>query len=470
MAAWILSMVDDTALVFASISVYVWGMRTMHTLHHLSDPAMGVEFFRELMRAASVLTSVPGTPRKRIEHDVIAALLLDIYENHWDNRVQVQFGLVVLILYFTFSRTECPCPKSFTGQGSWDSSKHWQVRDFALRRRGDHWVLWVRFKAIKQDPRLERPAARHEDQNLPTDLHSTDPTVSKDWVPLGDVPSLPHFSVARFYQRFVQLLGRTRAPVEPMFLAEDGVRPYTYAAFSSELTSACVAHGGSAQDKPHGLRVAGYFASKRANGEAITVAHGGWSEDSDGHSRYDRFGHSDVLGVPAGMVGAASVFGGARVLSPASRVSRGTPSVAIDPPDAESDGAVDDDDDATAAGPVAASRDLPPGFTQDRRVTASGRAYNVFFAPDGRRFESLVGCWRYATASLAPVASVVSEVPVASEGPAVVSVSPPSRSRFQPRRRCLCGEAAAGGQVVCSLALGHLGLHSFEVDSAPRRA
>ena len=116
MAAWILSMVDDTALVFASIAVYVWGMRTMHTLHHLSDPAMGVEFFRELMRAISVLTSVPGTPRKRIEHDVIEALLLDIYGNHWDDRVEVQFGLVVLILYFTFSRTECPCPKTFTGQ------------------------------------------------------------------------------------------------------------------------------------------------------------------------------------------------------------------------------------------------------------------------------------------------------------------------------------------------------------------
>ena len=113
MAAWILSMVDDTVLVFASISVYVWGMRTMHTLHHLSDPAMGVEFFRELMRAASVLTSVPGTPRKRIEHSVIDALLRDIYTNHWDSRVRVQLGLVVLVLYFTFSRTECPCPKTF---------------------------------------------------------------------------------------------------------------------------------------------------------------------------------------------------------------------------------------------------------------------------------------------------------------------------------------------------------------------
>ena len=501
MAAWILSMIDDTALVFASISTYVWGMRTMHTLHHLSDPAMGVEFFRELMRGASVLTSVPGTPRKRIEHDVIEALLRDICDNHWDDRVKVQFGLVVLILYFTFSRTECPCPRSFTGPDSWDPSKHWQDCDFALRRSVGQWVLWVRFKAIKQDPRLERPAARHEDQNLPADLHSTDPTVSKDWVPLGDVPSLPHFSVARFYQRFIQLLGRARAPDEPMFLAADGVRPYTYTAFSGELTAACVAHGGTDKDKPHGLRVAGYFMSKRSNGEDITVAHGGWSEDSDGHSRYDRFGHSDVLGVPAGIVGAVSVFGGARAIS-ASRVSRGAPSMAVGPPDVDSDEVDDDDEPAASTGPAAASRDLPRGFRQERRVTVAGRAYSVFFAPDGRRFDSLVGCWRYATAPPAPIAPVASDAPdaddavapdapvadvsnapdagvaVASDAPiadvsvapaVVAAVSPPSRTRLQPRQRRLCGEASAGG-AVCSLALGHIGLHSFEVDGAPRRA
>jgi hypothetical protein len=29
LCAWILSLVDDTALVYASISTYVWGMRTM---------------------------------------------------------------------------------------------------------------------------------------------------------------------------------------------------------------------------------------------------------------------------------------------------------------------------------------------------------------------------------------------------------------------------------------------------------
>ena len=488
MAAWILSMVDDTVLVFASISVYVWGMRTMHTLHHLSDPAMGVEFFRELMRAASVLTSVPGTPRKRIEHSVIDALLRDIYENHWDSRIRVQLGLVVLVLYFTFSRTECPCPKTFSGQDSWDPSKHWQVGDFALRRRGEFWVLWVRFKAIKQDPRLERPGARHEDRNLPDDLHSTDPTVSKDWVPLGDVPSVPHFSVALFYMRFVQLVGRSRTPDEPMFLAADGVRPYTYAALNSELTSACVAHGGTPEDKAHGLRVAGYFASKRANGEDLTVAHGGWSENSDGHSRYDRFVHSDVLGVPAGMVGADSVFGGVRVISTASRASRGAPSMPVDPTDEESDGSDDGGGAAVASAPPASSRDLPPGFTHERRVTSSGRAYSMFFSREGRRFESLVACWRYATtppdAPTAPEASVpvapasvppavpavVPVVPPAVPAVAPVLVSPPSRSRVQPRRRQqLCGEASTDG-VFCTHVMGHLGLHSFEVDDAPRRA
>ena len=289
-------MVDESVLVFGSISTYVWGMRTMHTLHHHSDPAMGVEFFRELMRAVSVLTSVPGVPRKRVSHEVLEALLEDIYSSHWNDLNMVQLGLMVLVLYFSFSRVECPCPTNFTGPLGWDPSKHWQVGDFALRRRGAYWVLWIRFKGIKQDPRMERPGARHEDHDLPPDLHSTDPKVSKDWVPLGDVPSVLHFSVATFYRRHVQLLGRERGLEEPMFLAADGVRPYTYSAFSGEFSSACVAHGGAPEDKPHGILVAGYFASKRANGESLTVAHGGWSEHSDGHSRYDRFQHSDVLG------------------------------------------------------------------------------------------------------------------------------------------------------------------------------
>ena len=43
--------------------------------------------------------------------------------------------------------------------------------------------------------------------------------------------------------------GRVSGLEEPMFLAADGVRPYTYSAFSSDFSSACVAHGGAPEDK-----------------------------------------------------------------------------------------------------------------------------------------------------------------------------------------------------------------------------
>jgi len=282
-------------------------MRTMHTLQHHSDPAMGCEFFRELMRSVAVLSAVPGEPRKRVELAVIRAVLEDIIAHHWSDLGRVQLGLVILVLLFTFSRSECPCPKNFTGPDSFDPKKHWQVMDFSLRQSRGFWVLWVRFKAIKQDPRIERPQARHADANLPADLLGS-AEQSKDWVPIGDVASIPAFSVSKFYMRFVQLLGRAREPTEPMFLAADGIRPYTYSALSGEFNTACLAHGGTAKDKPHGIRVCGYFESKRGNGLDITVAHGGWSEDSDGHSRYARFEHAQVLSVPAGMLGVDSAF------------------------------------------------------------------------------------------------------------------------------------------------------------------
>ena len=37
---------------------------------------------------------------------------------------EAQFGFFILVLFFTFSRSECPCPKAFTGQESFDPSKH----------------------------------------------------------------------------------------------------------------------------------------------------------------------------------------------------------------------------------------------------------------------------------------------------------------------------------------------------------
>lgn len=492
LAAWVLSLLDDTSLVYNSITTYVWGMRTMHTLQHQSDPAMGVEFFREFMRSISVLSAVPGEPRKRVELEVVTALLSEIQVGHWHDRVKVQLGLVTLVCLLTFSRTECPCPKNFTGEDSWDPKKHWEVADFSLRRTNGHWVLWIRFKAIKQDPRVERPQARHADPNLPADLVGGAET-SKDWVPIGDVPDVPVFSIAKWYMRFVQLVGRERSAAEPMFLAADGVRPYTYRAFSGEFKDACVRNGGSERDAPHGLRVLGYNLSKLGNGIDVTIAHGGWSEDSDGHSRYYRCSHTSVLGIPAGMLGAPNVFASDSFRHPQTGAVRGAPAVvSVEPAESSSD-------EESLAAPPATDVGLPPGYSREHRVTISGREYYVYFGPDGSRFTSKPHCWRaYSEVDLGEAVSDeepgqeseahpraaaesdasasagdVSMAPVEQEFPSPLSdaggssgdspLRPVPAFRRVPGRSQLCNKRDPTKTSMCSLPFGHDGLCDFEV-------
>ena len=65
--------------------------------------------------------------------------------------------MVLLTLAYTVSRTECPCPKTYDG---FNPSQHWRVRDFDAISILGLVCLLVRFQAIKQDPRIERPAGR----------------------------------------------------------------------------------------------------------------------------------------------------------------------------------------------------------------------------------------------------------------------------------------------------------------------
>jgi hypothetical protein len=73
-------------------------------------------------------------------------------------------------------------------------------------------ALLVRFRAIKQDPRQERPAARG----------------SGDWACLGDVPDTK-WSPIKWYMRMAQLHGVARDPRSPMFVDKSDVkRPLLY--------------------------------------------------------------------------------------------------------------------------------------------------------------------------------------------------------------------------------------------------
>ena len=117
LAAWVLSMTDDTDLVYKSIACYVWGVRTWHVLMHQADPAFGVMFWREFMMGTSVLTAVPSEPREMVPLEVLNAVLDKLDKSIFE---EAQLGLMLLTLVLTFSRTECPCPKTWTGEDKFD--------------------------------------------------------------------------------------------------------------------------------------------------------------------------------------------------------------------------------------------------------------------------------------------------------------------------------------------------------------
>ena len=103
---------------------------------------------------------------------------------------EVQFGCFLLVLLFTFSRSECPCPKTLDG---FDLESHWAWEDLCVTLVSGHPTLNVRFKQIKQDRRMERPSAR------PTE---DEPGRSGDWAYVGDVPD-SIFSVVRWFKRLL---------------------------------------------------------------------------------------------------------------------------------------------------------------------------------------------------------------------------------------------------------------------------
>ena len=55
---------------------------------------------------------------------------------------------LILVLYYSFSRTECPCPKSYSGRECYDKDVHWNVCDFDIRIVAGVRALFVRFRFI----------------------------------------------------------------------------------------------------------------------------------------------------------------------------------------------------------------------------------------------------------------------------------------------------------------------------------
>ena len=294
MATFVLSMLDNTALVAESIGTYVWALRWKMKLSHQADPVLGVMHWQDFMRSVRVKAHVPHEPRRAVPLRLIMALIASIDVTvYWE----VQFAFLLVVMLFTFSRSECPCPKAFTGPNAWDASKHWTVRDIVIRCVSGVYVLAVRFKSIKQDRRIERPEARGDHR-----LEVPQGEAAKggsDWSFVGDLPGHP-LSPFKWYRLLMGFYAGPREETSPFFLSVDKIRPYTYSAAMKDLKTLLRRVSPDDTDYGlHGLRVEGWNLGAAVDPE-LAEAHGGWKPGNA--SRYSRFNLSSVFQLSKNMV------------------------------------------------------------------------------------------------------------------------------------------------------------------------
>jgi hypothetical protein len=88
-------MVHETELVYASISNYVWALRTWMRFQRQLDPIYGIVEWSDFMGGVEVLTFVPAEPRKEVPGEWIRGAVAGA-----DRAVfwEVQAVLLMLIL------------------------------------------------------------------------------------------------------------------------------------------------------------------------------------------------------------------------------------------------------------------------------------------------------------------------------------------------------------------------------------
>ena len=299
LVTFVLHMVDDSDLSWASIQNYVWAFCTWTVMQRQADPRRGVARWSEFISAVKVLAFEVGEPRRELPLELLVRVAEAVDTNeYW----QVNAFFLLLIMFLTFSRSECPCPKTYAGRESFDEKAHWQVRDFDIRKLSTGaYALFVRFKKVKQDPRIQRPEARGDG--------TAEPGAAKeggsDWAIVGDLPGHA-LSPFHWYRLLMKFYPNGRARTDPMFMAADRQRPYLYRAALDDVKKLI---GLVQEDTDYGLhsaRVGGYNRSLRSNGEDLTVAHGLWR--SKAHSRYHRWKDYEVANITSNMMGVEETY------------------------------------------------------------------------------------------------------------------------------------------------------------------
>ena len=344
LATFVSFMVLQTDLVYSSIKTYVWGLRVWVKSQRHVDPVLGVFDWDDFMLGVHVKAWQPSEPRKAIPLALLRRAIMAADVNSFQD---VQMVLLILILLFTFARSETPCP---TTLGGFDDTQHMSVKDFTVRPFGGVNTAQVRLKRIKQDQRLERPQAAG----------------NQDWSCIGDVVGDPQFSIMVWFARLCHHHDGARDPDSPFFIHSISQRevPLTYGAALRGLRELLGRVTSAAEAETyglHGLRVAGWNGARRGPaGEELAVAQGGWR--SDACYRYDRFGADEVRALPTHILtGADEALSLEHRQAPSSVPVR-----------------------TSAFAPPPATTVAPAGWHKVTRTSAS-RAYRVWVGPPGSR-------------------------------------------------------------------------------------
>ena len=288
MATFVAYLVNETQLHASSISNYVWALRAWMKYQRQKDPVKGVTEWDDLMQGVQVAAWMPSEPRRKVPITLVRDALLRVNVNvFWE----VQAAVLMLMLLFSFARSETPCPKSFSGEGALDLEKHLLVEDVRVKSHGGKPYVAMRLKSIKQDRLIERAEAAG----------------NEDWIILGDAEG--EFSLITWIKALFAHHKGPRDPHSAFFQDRDRKRWLTYANAMRDVRA--LWERVSSKETAslyglHSLRVAGYNAAKLGkHGTALAVAQGGWM--SAAHERYDRFNINDVIALPSVIASCADI-------------------------------------------------------------------------------------------------------------------------------------------------------------------
>ena len=96
-------------------------MRSWMRLQHQADPALGVMGYDDLMASVKVLTWTAGEPRRQLSISVLKRIIDNTDRASF---MAVQLVFLLLLMTYTFQRSECPLPKTWDGRERYHKDVH----------------------------------------------------------------------------------------------------------------------------------------------------------------------------------------------------------------------------------------------------------------------------------------------------------------------------------------------------------